>query len=358
MGSGSDVAKNAADMIILDDDFSSIVNGIEEGRLIFDNLKKSIAYTLSSNIPEIGPFICFILLQIPLPLSTVLILCIDLGTDMVPAISFAYEHAELDIMNRHPRSSKRDHLVNAKMISYSYLEIGVLQAISAFFTYFVVMNDYGFKPNVLFGLVTKEGQEPKSTDVYNALAADGRRGNTNTSGAKEVFNWNVDTKNNIDLRLYYWSLKPVDSWSECRFGSTSPRWWRKNVIEDVDICYHSEALRYAQAAYLVSIVIVQIADILICKTRNLSLTHQGIKNNVANFGIIFETVLVAILCYTPYVNTGLGTRMLATPHFGVPSMPFFTVIFFYDELRKYYLRKGIDKETGRITGWVAQNTYY
>jgi len=60
MGSGSDVAKNAADMLLLDDNFSSIVNGVEEGRLIFDNLKKSIAYTLSSNIPEILPFIFFI----------------------------------------------------------------------------------------------------------------------------------------------------------------------------------------------------------------------------------------------------------------------------------------------------------
>lgn len=82
MGSGSDVAKNAADMLLLDDNFSSIVNGVEEGRLIFDNLKKSIAYTLSSNIPEILPFIFFIIFATPLPLSTVLILCIDLGTDM------------------------------------------------------------------------------------------------------------------------------------------------------------------------------------------------------------------------------------------------------------------------------------
>lgn len=126
MGSGSDVAKNAADMLLLDDNFSSIVNGVEEGRLIFDNLKKSIAYTLSSNIPEILPFIFFILFQVPLPLSTVLILCIDLGTDMVPAISFAYENPELDIMDRVPRNSKRDHLVNTKLISFAYLQIGVI----------------------------------------------------------------------------------------------------------------------------------------------------------------------------------------------------------------------------------------
>lgn len=70
-------------MILLDDNFASIVTGVEEGRLIFDNLKKSIAYTLTSNIPEISPFLVFILCDVPLPLGTVTILCIDLGTDMV-----------------------------------------------------------------------------------------------------------------------------------------------------------------------------------------------------------------------------------------------------------------------------------
>ena len=80
---GSDVSKQAADMILLDDNFASIVTGVEEGRLIFDNLKKSIAYTLTSNIPEISPFLVFILASIPLPLGTVTILCIDLGTDLV-----------------------------------------------------------------------------------------------------------------------------------------------------------------------------------------------------------------------------------------------------------------------------------
>src|SRR6202046_3121312 len=88
---GSDVSKQAADMILLDDNFASIVTGVEEGRLIFDNLKKSIAYTLTSNIPEISPFLFFIIFNVPLPLGTVTILCIDLGTDMVPAISLAYE---------------------------------------------------------------------------------------------------------------------------------------------------------------------------------------------------------------------------------------------------------------------------
>jgi sodium/potassium-transporting ATPase subunit alpha len=167
MGSGSDVAKNAADMLLLDDNFSSIVNGVEEGRLIFDNLKKSIAYTLSSNIPEILPFIFFILFQVPLPLSTVLILCIDLGTDMVPAISFAYENPELDIMDRQPRNSKRDHLVNTKLISFAYFQIGVIQASAGIYTYFLILNDFGIRPSTVWFLALLKNPMPKDTDVYD-----------------------------------------------------------------------------------------------------------------------------------------------------------------------------------------------
>ncbi len=107
--SGSDVSKQAADMILLDDNFASIVTGVEEGRLIFDNLKKSIAYTLTSNVPEITPFLIFVIFSVPLPLGIVTILCIDLGADIVPAISLAYEKAEIDIMKREPRDPISDN---------------------------------------------------------------------------------------------------------------------------------------------------------------------------------------------------------------------------------------------------------
>merc|ERR1739844_621563 len=141
---GSDVSKQAADMILLDDNFASIVTGCEEGRLIFNNLKKSIAYTLTSNIPEISPFLLFILADVPLPLGTVTILCIDLGTDMVPAISMAYETAESDIMKRQPRNPFTDKLVNERLISMAYGQIGMIQASAGFFTYFVILAENGF----------------------------------------------------------------------------------------------------------------------------------------------------------------------------------------------------------------------
>lgn len=89
--SGSEVTKDAADMILLDDDFSSIVHGVEEGRKIFDNLKKTIIYVLASNIPELTPFLAFIVVRIPLPITNIFMIFIDIGTDILPAISLGYE---------------------------------------------------------------------------------------------------------------------------------------------------------------------------------------------------------------------------------------------------------------------------
>jgi sodium/potassium-transporting ATPase subunit alpha len=87
---GSEVAKEAADIILMDDNFSTIVQAVEEGRLVFDNLKKAIAYGLSAKLPEILPFLSFVIIGLPLPLSTVLVLCIDIGTDLIPGIALVY----------------------------------------------------------------------------------------------------------------------------------------------------------------------------------------------------------------------------------------------------------------------------
>jgi sodium/potassium-transporting ATPase subunit alpha len=167
MGSGSDVAKNAADMLLLDDNFCSIVNGVEQGRVVFDNLKKSITYTLTSNIPELTPFLTFIIIQIPLPLSTILILCVDLGTDFVPAVSYAYEHPELDIMERMPRNAKYDSLVTGKVIFHAYACNGFIKSFMAFYTWVHVLNDYGIKPTSLLFLALEEGYYQENSDVYH-----------------------------------------------------------------------------------------------------------------------------------------------------------------------------------------------
>lgn len=100
---GSDVSKDAAAMILLDDNFASIVSGIAEGRLIFVNLKKSIRYTLTHIMPEVLAFLVFIICQIPLPIASLLVLIIDLGNELGPAIAYAYELPEDDLMLVGPR---------------------------------------------------------------------------------------------------------------------------------------------------------------------------------------------------------------------------------------------------------------
>ena len=121
--SGSDVTKDAADMILLNDDFASIVDGVEEGRKIFDNLKKTIVYLLTSNMTEIWPFVGLVVLQIPLPLSNIFMLIICVGTDIYPALSLAYEEAEVDIMTRKPRKQS-DHLVTGRLLTHAYGQMG------------------------------------------------------------------------------------------------------------------------------------------------------------------------------------------------------------------------------------------
>lgn len=149
--SGSEVSKEAADMIILDDNFATIVSGIEEGRLIFDNLKKSVYYLLTSNIPEIIPFLLFVTIEIPQVLSVMAIILIDVGTDLWPGISLAYEKAESDIMKRKPRDMHKDKLVNSRMICITYFQIGLMQAAAGFTCYFFLMSTYGFGVTDLIG---------------------------------------------------------------------------------------------------------------------------------------------------------------------------------------------------------------
>jgi sodium/potassium-transporting ATPase subunit alpha len=125
-------------MILLNDDFSSIVDGVEEGRKIFDNLKKTIVYLLTSNMTEIWPFVALVILQIPLPLSNIFMLIICVGTDIYPALSLAYEEAEVDVMTRKPRKQS-DHLVTGRLLTHAYGQMGEIATCGGFFTYFIIM---------------------------------------------------------------------------------------------------------------------------------------------------------------------------------------------------------------------------
>lgn len=147
-------------------------------------------------------------------------------------------------MKRKPRCPSRDKLVNERLISLAYGQIGILQAIAGFFTYFWVMADNGWLPWDLFG-----------------IRAD-------------------------------WDARSVSNMRD----SYGQEWTYAN----------RKVLEYTcQTAYFVSIFVVQWADLLISKTRRNSIVQQGMSNWVLNFGLVFETALAAFLCYMPGIGSEL-----------------------------------------------------
>lgn len=148
---GTDVAKEAADMILTDDNFASIVNAIEEGRAVYDNIRKFITYIFASNIPEIIPFILFVLLRIPLPLTVLQILAVDLGTDMLPALALGTEKPEPGVMNRPPRPRK-ERLLNFRILSRAYFFLGPIEAFAAMAGFFFIYSLAGYGLSQVVGL--------------------------------------------------------------------------------------------------------------------------------------------------------------------------------------------------------------
>jgi len=141
---GTDVAKDASDIILLDDNFATIISAIEEGRGVYENIRKFIVYVLTSNVPEILPYIAYVLFPIPLPITVVQILCIDLFTDMLPAIGLGNEPPESDTM-LHPPRAGHEKLVNIGSFLRSYAFIGPIESLLSFLVFFNVLFSGGWK---------------------------------------------------------------------------------------------------------------------------------------------------------------------------------------------------------------------
>ncbi|RBQ79736.1 hypothetical protein VDGD_02927 [Verticillium dahliae] len=133
MGSGSDVAIEAADMVLLDDTFASIVEALRYGRMMFDNLKKTVAYLLpAGSFSEFWPVMANVLFGLPQILSSFLMIIICLFTDAAAAIALAYEAPEADVLVRKPRVPGKDRLVDWKLIAQAYGVVGMLETLASF----------------------------------------------------------------------------------------------------------------------------------------------------------------------------------------------------------------------------------
>ncbi|XP_068618720.1 sodium/potassium-transporting ATPase subunit alpha-like [Battus philenor] len=285
---GSQVSKQTADIILMDDNFATIVTGIEEGRKIFDNLKKSVCYILISNVPEILPVLMFILFSIPLPLGVMTILCIDLGTDMWPAVTLSFEKAEADVMVRPPRQS--DPLVSSRMLTLVYGHLGLMEFAAGMFAYFTVMAEHGFYPSELFGIRQR---------------------------------WDNEAINDV----------------------------RDSLGQEWTYAERKELERACQTTYFVAVVIMQMMNGVICKTRFNSILDVGMKNKALNMGLAFELTLACILCYVPGLNDFFYTYPLRFQWWFL-ALPFTVLLLFFDEFRKYCIRNQL------FGGWYNKLTYY
>lgn len=274
---GSDVAKEAADIILMNDDFSSIIDGIQGGRVIFDNLQKSIEYTLSHLVPEIGPFLLSVLVGFPLGLSTLLLLCIDLGTELAPAISLAYEHPESNIMERPPRNTKKERLVTTKSLAYSYLQIGMIEFAACFATYATVFEYHDIPLRDL----------PLQVNHDHFVI-----------GAKPLI---------IKGRI---------------------------LDEDEQL----KILRQAQTAWFYALVICQMGNLIACKTKRVSVFRHGFRNMHANAALIIVTVILVVLIFVPGITTVFGTEAPEHWQIYLIPLPFAVFIVVYRELVKWWTR--------------------
>ncbi len=141
---GTDVAKEASDMILTDDNFATIVLAIKEGRTIYENIRKFITYIFAHQTAEIIPFALMVLFGVPLPITVMQILAIDLGTDTVPALALGVGPSESDVMKRPPRP-REESLLNRGVVLRGYVFLGIIEAFLAMSGYFWVLFSGGWQ---------------------------------------------------------------------------------------------------------------------------------------------------------------------------------------------------------------------
>lgn len=190
---GTDVAKEAADMILTDDNFASIVHAIEEGRAVYSNIRKFMLYILNSNMPEAVPSALFLFSRgaIPLPLTVMQILTIDLGTDMLPALGLGTEKPEKGVMDQPPRNQK-EPLLNRQLIIKAFLWYGLMGSAVSIFSYFFVNMLNGWPKVPLAG----EGDPVYFKATAMALAA------IVTSQIGEVFNCRTERQSVFKVGIF------------------------------------------------------------------------------------------------------------------------------------------------------------
>jgi len=215
---GTEVAKEAADIVLIDDDLRSVVTGVEQGRLCSENLRKSIKYTLCSKIPQLMPNFAETF-GVPTALTAVQVLLIDIGTDIWTAIAYAWQPMEDSLMAVRPRHPRRDRMVNGEVLLYSYVYIGSLQMAMCWIIFFQMPKMLELatqnKAHSLYDREELEAQDAGSTMYYWVLVC-GQvgAGLATTTSRQSLFkyglpnmklNWCIVAEILLGIAVIYWT---------------------------------------------------------------------------------------------------------------------------------------------------------
>lgn len=318
MGSinASEVAREAADIILLDDNFASIVHAIEEGRTLFDNLKKTIAYTLAHLLPEIVPILLNLAFSFPLAMNGLMILTIDLLTEQGPAISLAYEESEYAVMSRPPRNLVTDRLVTGPSLFYSYIVAGASNALISMYCFFLVYIRHGIPLSQLTFILDSTGPNPftggNSTTAANYFAK---------SPFVSVGNTTV---NNVTVTRWTsggTEVLPLVASNGGKVYDAVAQW---NIFSE------------SQCAWYLTLIFCQVWHIWNCRTRTTSIFKQGLFTNVVTmYGVGCEVAIMAAVIYIPaFQNASAFQTYPLHGIYWLPHLIYLGWIFSYNETVK------------------------
>ncbi len=289
---GSDVAREAADIVLLDDNFASIVVGIKEGRLLFANLKKSIAYSLAHLVPEVIPVLIWAFVGSPQSQGSLLALCIDLLTELMPATSLSFEEPESQIMQVPPRNVKTDKLTSFPLLFYAYGQAGIILTGACYFVYFRIFQFYGVSAQELFTNNNKYFPTPNNESFHTS-----------------------------DGRVY----SPHD---------------QENIMRTV------------MGAWYLMIVCGQATHIMFCRTSTVSIFEHGFwGNRITNIGVVVAILLGCFVTYCPGLqDIVLSANPRSADIFYGSLMTFFCFLT-WTEGRKYLTRKYPNHPWNKTFSW-------
>ena len=171
---GTDVAREAATMVLTDDNFATVVAAVAAGRQVFDNVRKFIVYIFAHATPEVVPFLVYALAggAIPLPLTVLQILAIDLGTEILPALALGREPAEPGLMDRPPRP-RRQGVIQRTMLVRAWVFLGAIEAVLVLggFFYVLLRGGWGLQDDVSGGSALHDVYLEATTMTFAGIVA-------------------------------------------------------------------------------------------------------------------------------------------------------------------------------------------